>query len=114
VVVTPFSPTDWKLTFDGETVSLHPSIGNWSFKCRSHYWIRENEVHWAARWTDEDIEAGRQRDRVAKSNYFRPRRFKSTSQAPQSGAVTKQPSAGSLSMWSRVTVWLKSLLQDCL
>lgn len=46
-VVTPFSPTDWKLTFDGDSVSLHPSIGNWSFKCRSHYWIERNAVKWA-------------------------------------------------------------------
>lgn len=36
-VITPFSPTDWQLSFDGETVSLKHSIGNWSFKCRSHY-----------------------------------------------------------------------------
>lgn len=32
-VVTPLSPTDWRLTFDGESVLLHPSIGNWSFDC---------------------------------------------------------------------------------
>lgn len=30
-VVTPLKPTDWKLIFDGKTVSLHPSVGNWSF-----------------------------------------------------------------------------------
>jgi len=46
-VVTPFSPTDWKMTFDGVSISLHPSIGNWSFPCRSHYWIRNNRVQWA-------------------------------------------------------------------
>ena len=43
-VVTPLSPTDWQLTFDGETVSLYPSIGNWNFACRSHYWIENNGV----------------------------------------------------------------------
>jgi hypothetical protein len=43
-VVTPLSPTDWKLIFDGDTVSLDPSIGNWSFPCQSHYWIRRNNV----------------------------------------------------------------------
>jgi Family of unknown function (DUF6527) len=36
-VVTPLSPTDWRLTFDGDSLSLHPSIGNWSYPCRSHY-----------------------------------------------------------------------------
>jgi Family of unknown function (DUF6527) len=47
IVVTPLSPTDWKLIFDGDTVSLDPSIGNWTYPCKSHYWIKRNRVHWA-------------------------------------------------------------------
>jgi hypothetical protein len=43
-VVTPLSPAQWQLTFDGETVSLAPSIGNWSFRCESHYWITQGQV----------------------------------------------------------------------
>ncbi|WP_308314386.1 DUF6527 family protein [Streptomyces sp. GbtcB7] len=58
-VVTPLAPREWKLTFDGATVSLHPSIGNWSFPCKSHYWIRNNTVAWARQWTDEEISASR-------------------------------------------------------
>src|SRR5690242_17999017 len=58
-VVTPLSPTDWKLIFDGQTVTLDPSIGNWSFSCQSHYWIRNNSVRWAPRWSNDWIEAGR-------------------------------------------------------
>lgn len=69
-VVTPFSPTDWKLIFDGETISLEPSIGNWSFPCRSHYWIRRNKVRWARAWSDEDIETNRRRDKMAKDFHF--------------------------------------------
>lgn len=38
-VVTPFTPTDWSICFDGETISLNPSIGNWEFRCGSHYWV---------------------------------------------------------------------------
>jgi hypothetical protein len=49
-VVTPLSPTDWHLIFNGETVSLFPSIGNWNFKCRSHYWIMRDTVEWAPKW----------------------------------------------------------------
>ena len=45
-VVTPLTPTDWKLIFDGETISLHPSIGNWNLDCKSHYWIKNNEIKW--------------------------------------------------------------------
>jgi hypothetical protein len=47
-VVTPLHPTQWSVTFDGETVSLAPSIGNWSFACRSHYWVRQGQI-WPAR-----------------------------------------------------------------
>lgn len=54
-VVTPFSPHDWKLTFDGDTVTLNPSIGNWKFPCQSHYWIRENKVIWVEDWKKRDI-----------------------------------------------------------
>lgn len=69
-VVTPLSPTDWKFIFDGESVSLDPSIGNWSFDCRSHYWIKRNRVIWAEAWSEEQIEGGRVYDRLSKSNHF--------------------------------------------
>lgn len=43
-VVTPFTPTGWRMTFDGESVSLHPSVGNWNQPCRSHYVIDRGRV----------------------------------------------------------------------
>ena len=69
-VVTPLSPTDWKLTFDGKSISLYPSIGNWSFACRSHYWIRKNCMFWAEDWSEERIAAGRARDDWSKEQYY--------------------------------------------
>ncbi len=69
-VVTPLSPTDWKLIFDGKTVSLEPSIGNWGFACRSHYWIKHDMVVWAGTWSNEQIHAGRLADSLAKERYF--------------------------------------------
>lgn len=69
-VVTPLSPTDWKLTYDGESVSLHPSIGNWSLPCQSHYWIDRSTVRWAGQWTKEQIETGRAWDRRAKEHHY--------------------------------------------
>ena len=48
-VVTPLSPTDWTLIYDGVSISLSPSIGNWGFECRSHYWISKSKVRWAKR-----------------------------------------------------------------
>lgn len=61
-VVTPLSPKDWKMTFDGETVSVVPSIGSWSLPCRSHYFIHQNHIQWASNWTDEQIQRGRELD----------------------------------------------------
>lgn len=69
-VVTPLSPTDWKLTYDGVAVSLHPSIGNWSFPCRSHYWIDKGKARWAGDMTQDQIDGIRAHDRRAKVRYF--------------------------------------------
>ena len=67
-VVTPLSPRSWSMTFDGESVSLRPSIGNWNFPCRSHYWIgSEGLVRWARTWSTEEVKrarAGEAIDRV--------------------------------------------------
>ena len=45
-VVTPLDPDEWQLFFDGKTVSLYPSIGNYRFPCHSHYYITKNKVRW--------------------------------------------------------------------
>lgn len=71
-VVTPFSPTDWKMTFDGKGISLYPSIGNWSFECKSHYWIKKSKIEWSGSWSDDQISTGRQADKVAKEEYYTP------------------------------------------
>lgn len=73
-VVTPIAPPEWRLTWDGDTVSLHPSIGNWQFPCRSHYWIRRNRVEWAPAWTDRQIAEARRRDARELEEYFARRR----------------------------------------
>jgi Family of unknown function (DUF6527) len=69
-VITPLSPTDWKLIYDGRTVTLHPSIGNWNFPCRSHYLIRRNRVEWAPAWSEDEGRLEQMRDRRAKALYF--------------------------------------------
>ncbi len=70
-VVTPLSPTDWKLTFDGKTISLSPSIGNWSFPCQSHYWITNDEVRWATKWSRQQIKDGTRSDEMNKKEYYK-------------------------------------------
>jgi hypothetical protein len=68
-VVTPLSPTDWSLKFNGDAVSLDPSIGNWSYPCRSHYILRGNQVRWAGPMDEADVDAIRRRDRLDKLRY---------------------------------------------
>ena len=65
-VSTTLSPTDWRLIFDGKTVSLEPSIGSWSLPCQSHYFITRNQVVWAPRWSTHEIEMGRRYDTARK------------------------------------------------
>ncbi|MFH9405198.1 DUF6527 family protein [Streptomyces sp. NPDC017638] len=77
-VVTPLSPAQWSLTYDGESVSLTPSIGNWSLSCRSHYWIRAGRVHWSHRYSAAEIDQNRDRDRrllARNTRDPRPRRW---------------------------------------
>lgn len=69
-VVTPLSPTDWELRFDGKTVSLDPSIGNWALPCQSHYWIRRNRVIWARRWSKGKITKVREDQRRETDEYY--------------------------------------------
>lgn len=61
-VITPFSPSDWSITYNGRTVSLRPSIGNWNFPCKSHYFITDGEVRWAKTFTEKEICAVREHD----------------------------------------------------
>jgi hypothetical protein len=69
-VVTPLAPSQWTLSFDGKSISLHPSVGNWNFPCRSHYWIRNNQVLWAKQWTKAQIAAGQHLDAKAVRDEF--------------------------------------------
>jgi hypothetical protein len=69
-VVTPISPADWQILFDGEAVSLFPSVGNWEFPCQAHYWIRSNRVIRAKPCTPEQIARGRARENRARREYF--------------------------------------------
>jgi len=44
-VVLPLSPEHWKLYYDGE-ITLSPSIGNYQYDCKSHYFIRDGRIVW--------------------------------------------------------------------
>lgn len=69
-VVTPLGPTDWSISISRRGVTLYPSIGNWSFACQSHYFIRDGAIEWALQMTPGQIARVRARDRAAKEAYF--------------------------------------------
>ena len=47
IISTPLDRNSgWIMQYDGEAVTLSPSIGNGSYACRSHYFIRGNSMVW--------------------------------------------------------------------
>ncbi len=63
-VVTPFSPSDWEMTFNGREVTLYPSIGNWGFDCKSHYFIVKSRVQFLPRRVNKKrIPEGKKKNR---------------------------------------------------
>lgn len=67
---TPLGPTEWAIHETDAGPSLHPSVGNWQQACRSHYWIDRGEVKWAAKWTPEQIIAGRRGEEQRRRAYY--------------------------------------------
>lgn len=107
-VVTPIRPVEWSLTFDGDTISLSPSIGNWGFTCRSHYWITRNRVRWARQWTSAEIDTARHREEAHRTQYFAgatPTPTPSTSATPDD--PSRRPDlARRVARWFRLS-WLR-------
>ena len=73
-VSLPLARSEWRIVYDGDTVSIRPSIGNWRLPCKSHYLILENRTIWCASWTAEEISAGRKEDRTERQRDMRRRR----------------------------------------
>lgn len=109
-VVTPIKPHKWVLTFDGESISLNPSVGNWSFPCQSHYVIRKGQVIVAAAMTERGIAKGRAADEDLRRRYLgadtaatppNERPLISTTPA-QPAANSAEPANRKLSFWQRL------------
>lgn len=48
-VVTPIGPRDWRMGWNGCSITLEPSIGSEALACRSHYRISDGVVEWLPR-----------------------------------------------------------------
>lgn len=73
-VVTPLGPAEWSFTFDGDTISIDPSVGNWNFACRSHYLIERSRVRWARDYSQTEVDEVRAGNRRRRQRYFARRR----------------------------------------
>ena len=69
-VSTPLGPTEWSFRDSLEGPSLEPSIGNWEFPCRSHYWIQDGQVTWSVDWTREQVQDGRRVEEERRHAYY--------------------------------------------
>lgn len=72
-VVTPLSPAEWSITYHDGNVSLSPSIGNWNYKCRSHYIIRNGKVLQAKEMNERQIQRVKMNDRIDRAEQIRLR-----------------------------------------
>lgn len=98
-VVTPLSPVDWSIRKEGKIVSLSPSIGNWSFACKSHYFIRRNQVIWAGSFSQKQIEQVQARDKAAKRAYIETVNKQKTKDSKLFALLRK--------VWNDIIGWLK-------
>ena len=72
-VITPLSPRKWRLIYDGESVTLYPSIGNYGFPCQSHYFLTKGKIDWvdADRYDDESQKKEKVKKRKRRFGWFR-------------------------------------------
>ena len=64
------APERWWLAYDGETVSLFPSIGNSRLKCRSHYWIENSRVRWCNPMGAAEVATAQKREEYVRNKKY--------------------------------------------
>jgi hypothetical protein len=71
--MTPLGPAEWTYSEHDGRPTLYPSIGNWQLPCRSHYFITAGQIHWAAQWSEHQVDAGRQADEQRRRAHYASR-----------------------------------------
>jgi hypothetical protein len=96
-VFNKLNPAKWRLEkmSDG-TVSLFPSVGNWKYACKSHYWIRANQVIDAGAMNVRTIEAVQERDRRDRDRYI--------------ATVNARPAPQPATIWARLRARIARVL----
>lgn len=106
-VVTPIRPTGWSLTFNGVAVSLNPSIGNWNFTCRSHYWIICDRVRWDRQWTPAAVASARRREDARRAQCFAGTPIPPLSDRTTDDSDPRPARANRALHWLRPSNWLR-------
>lgn len=105
-VVTPLSPTDWELSFNGKTISLYPSIGNWNFECQSHYWIKRGQIEHAGKWENSQILNNRKHDKNTKDIYYHENNISVEAETNSFSSETQK-----VSPWGRFKNFISNLIK---
>ena len=72
-VITPLSPKQWKIAYNGEDVTLYPSIGNYAFACQSHYFLTNGNIIWVG---ERDVEKGKRKKKGLLTKLFNSKKDK--------------------------------------
>ena len=107
-VVTPLGPAEWRLSYDGKSISLAPSIGNWGFRCRSHYWIKDSNVRWARGFSDDEVALVRQKAKKRRKGYYKPRRGVVARKEKQKGEIEDLGDGSRQSIWGRFRSFMRA------
>src|SRR5262249_43698231 len=106
-VVTPLGPASWALEIVNGGVTLHPSIGNWSLPCRSHYLIRQGRVVWARDMSHEEIEDGRLRDQRLRETHFAEVNHRKEGRDDSRPTASQHSASWIARGWRAIRAWLE-------
>lgn len=110
-VVTPLSSAQWRVRVVNYKVTLLPSVGNWNFSCKSHYWIKQNRVMWARSMTDSEIRYVQTRDRrdiERLTEFANNEKFNLLQSSQQQFNITTQPH---FNYWKRLYKLMRMVLR---
>lgn len=102
-VITPISPVQWRLTRSADGASLRPSIGNWNFPCRSHYWITRGRVEWDEDMGEDKIRAGRAFNAKLRERYFEEQNSR---EEPAAAVLSERSQEAKRGLLNRLIAWM--------
>ena len=68
-------PHRWSIKWDGEHISVCPSISSDWMGCRSHYWVRRNRIVWGYPISRTAEEKKEKEEAKARERIYKPKSF---------------------------------------